>query len=339
MPDLLYRYIREGAGPRPYTPLHIALVDRENIDACGIGQDDAICAVAADVNAPVAINIFDMQTATTTSDGLVVQGAIVRMGAGDNGVVHKEFGILSMACMEVTDELIEQEPHLAQVNHFFPGRKLYRGPDPAEKLIPIHNVVMTGRAVNNNSATEMMNVITMEEILFPILGQLQLMHDKPVLCGMSGQYLSVGVGMTVAEKFGRIFPTRQFPAGDTAHASGGYAKTLKSHIPCIVAPKPVLARCILRALDAGMVAGREIGCAPAVLAVSRAYGAEIAIDNITPKAREELLSLGIDVCAESTALRLSAEEIVARADQLIPGVDDAVLMQPEDIMEHRTVSI
>jgi len=37
------------------------------------------------------------------------------------------------------------------------------GPDPKKKKIPIHNATLTGRAGNNNSATEMMHYITMEE--------------------------------------------------------------------------------------------------------------------------------------------------------------------------------
>ncbi|MBD3346396.1 MAG: hypothetical protein GF401_15190 [Chitinivibrionales bacterium] len=340
MARLTYRFIPAGKKTGQLVPLGIALVDIRTITSCGCSVEDAIRGVACDVNAPVAINIFDMDAVTTTSDGIVIDGAIVCMGAGDNGNVNEEFGILSMARVDVTDDLIKEEPHLAQVKRYYPGKPLYRGPDPAKKLIPVHNVVMTGRAANNNSATEMMDIVTMEEILFPILGQIQIMKDKPVVVGMSGEYISVGVGMTVAEVYGRIFPTRQFRAGDTAHAAERYAKNLKSHIPCIVAPKRELARSIIRAFECGMVPGRELGCAPACIAVAQAYHHDIDIDNITEKAEKELASIGMDIRGLSRWEKpLPKEQIIGQADRIIPGVVNPVEIEAHEIAETRSVDI
>lgn len=334
------KLIKAGSGPKNEVPLNIAFIDKKDIIAANISDEDAIYAVAKEVNGPIGINIFDMDAVTTTSDGIMVEGAIVKMAAADMGKVHKEFGILEMEYMEVTDELIKEEPHLLQWKELYRGRRLFRGPNPAKKLIPVHNVVMTGRAVNNNSATEMMNAVSMEEILLPILGQLEIMKDGKILMGITGEFVSVGIGMTVAEKYGRVFPTRQFKAGETAHGSGEYAKTLKKHIPIIAASKGVLAKNILNALKVGMVPGLHIGCSPAVLAVAKAYGAEIAFDNISEKAIIELESVGIKMDDfKEPFLRLSEEEIIKKADEIIPGIVDPVLLDSSEVVTKISLNI
>lgn len=337
---LKYKMIEQGAGPNNMVPLNIVFVDRKDIESCGIEEDEAIRVIAREIQGPAGINIFDMDACTTSSDGLMLPGAVVKMAASDNRKVHREFGILPMEEMEVTEELVSEEPHLIQWEKLYYGRKLFRGPNPARKLIPVHNAVMTGRAVNNNSATEMMNVVTMEEILLPILGQLQIMVGGKILAGITGEHISVGIGMTVAEKFGRVFPTRQFKAGDTAHGSGEYAKTLKRHIPCIVAPKSVLAKYILDAIKIGMIPGKHIGCSPAVLAVTKALGREIDFSNITPKAHSELESVGI--CFEhlkSPAPVLSEEDIIADADVIIPGVDNPVELDSSELVSIKEIRV
>jgi hypothetical protein len=340
MAELKYRLIPQGKANNIHVPIHIVLIDKHDMDKCGICDVDAIEKIARELCAPAGISIFDMTAATTTSDGIMTGGAIVKMAAADNGKVNKDFGILSMAEIEYSDELIKEEPHLKQWDINFKGRKLYRGPNPKDKIIPVHNVVITGRASNNNSATEMMNIATMEEILLPILGQMQIMTDGTVVTGYTGEVISVGIGMTVKEMFGRVFPTRQFGAGDTAHGSGIYAKTLKKTIPCIVADKAILAEYIIKALDAGMVAGREIGCSPAVLAVSKALGHEIAADLITPKAYEELESIGIT--KESLLARgdiLTRQEVIHGADEIIPGVENASKISAKEIVQIKRLKI
>lgn len=340
MKEVLVRFIKKGSGPKNEVPLSIALVDKKDIENAGATKQEVIQAIAKNFSGAIGINIFDLEAVTTTSDGIMLKGAIVTMAAADSHKVHKEFGVLDMEEMEYSEELIKEEPHLKQWEVYYKGRKLFRGPNPAKKLIPVHNVVMTGRAVNNNSATEMMDCITMDEILLPILGQVQLMNDGPVLIGGTGGVISVGIGMTVAEKFGRVFPTRQFKAGETAHGSGEYAQTLKQHIPCIVAPKSVLAKHIIQALKIGMIPARHIGCSPAVLAVAKAYGATIDYDNITPKALEELASVGITMeYLKAPNEAMSEEEIIANADSIIPGVDNPVLVNSEELVEKVKITI
>ncbi|MCY6484127.1 hypothetical protein OW763_07140 [Clostridium aestuarii] len=340
MSKFIFRLIKQGAGPKGQVPLNIALVDKKDILDANLTIEEAIRKIAKKINGPVGINIFDLDAVTTSSDGIMLEGTIIAMGAGDVGKVHNEFGILYMEEMHYSEELIKEEPHLKQWTEYYKGKKLFRGPDPKKKLIPVHNVVMTGKAVNNNSATEMMNAVTMEEILLPIFGQLQLMKDKSVLMGNTGEFISVGIGMTVAEKYGRVFPTRQFKAGETAHGSGEYAKTLKKNIPCIVAPKSVLAKYIIQALKCGMVPARHIGCSPAVLAVAKALGAEIDFENITKKAEVELSSVGLNIeYLKSPSEKLTEEEIIEKADKIIPGVDNPILVKAEELIEKVEVEI
>ena len=321
MSKLAFCYLEKGIGAKHGAPINIALVDKKAIETAGISEEKALATIAATISGPVAINVFDLNAVTTTSDGVIVKGAIVTMGAADRGKIHREFGVLHMEEIKVTPELLVEEPHLRPLSSLYPGCSLFRGPDPAKKLIPVHNVCMTGKAINNNSATEMMNAVTMEEMLFPILGQLQVMQQDDIVFAVTGGVVSVGIGMTVAEKFGRVFPTRQFSAGETAHDCGEYAKTLKAGIPCIVAPKSVLAKHIIEVLEFGLIPGRDLGCSPAVLCVAHALGSAIDLENISKRAWLELESIGLTKNQlTAPGLQLSRNEIIARSDEIIPGL-------------------
>lgn len=328
-----YLMIPEGKIDEKIIPVTVVFLDKKDIEAEGVTENEAIIKVGKQFQGPVAINIFDKEAITTTSDGIVAEGAIVRMGAADGGRVNAEFGILPMAEIPYSEERIEKEPHLIQWKKLYPGRKLFRGPDPKNKLIPVHNVVISGRASNNNSATEMMNIVTMDEMLFPILGQLECINNGNVLVGYTGEVMSVGIGMTVAEQFGRVFPHPQFPAGTTAHGSGEYAKTLKETIPCIVCDKKVIAERTIRAMECGCVPARDIGCSPVVLSIARALGSEIAFDRITPEAQAELDSVGCTREWMIECLGLSKSEVIEKADEIIPGIVDAVKHKASEIVK------
>lgn len=340
MKTLCYRMIPEGKVGSFTVPLNIVFLDLKDITAAGLSPREAIEAIAQTMDGPAGFNVFDMDCVTTTSDGLMVEGAIVVMGASDHRRVNPDFGILEMEEIPWSKELVQEEPHLKQWGQLYPGKRLFRGPNPAKKMIPVHNVVITGRASNNNSATEMMNIVTMDEILLPILGQLEIMRDGDILMGYTGEVISVGIGMTVAEKFGRVFPTRQFHAGETAHNCGAYAKTLKKTIPCMVADKPAFAKYILRALACGMIPGVDIGCSPAVLTVAHYLGSEIGLENIQPSAWEELSSVGITrEWLSAPVEHLSPEEIIQRASEIIPGVEQAVPLHTTDFVEKRSFAL
>lgn len=312
-------------------PLNIAFVNIEDIKECGLTAAEAVKYIAKSVNGPIGINVIDMDCVTTTSDGIMLEGAIVLMAAGDRGKINPDFGILEMEEIPYSDDLIKEEPHLMQWE-MYRRKKLFRGPNPKKKIIPVHNVVITGRAGNNNSATEMMNIVTMEEILLPILGQLEIMKNGNVVVGDTGEVISVGIGMTIAEKFGRIFPTRQYKAGDTAHGSGEYAQTLKRHIPIIAADKSVIAQKTIKALKFGMVPGRHIGCSPLVLSISKAMGFEIDYDNITDRAYEELASVGITKeWLQEESVLLTEEQVIKQADEIVPGINNPKKFKASEI--------
>ena len=337
MSQLKYRFIPEGQFHNIVVPVSVALIDYEDVKACGITCREACERVAAQHDGPVAINIWDLKNSvTTTSDGIMIDGSIVAMASGDYGKINKEFGYADM--LEITwdsDEakkLIAEEPHLRQWVENYPGRNLVMHP---KKLnLPVHQATITGRAGNNNSATEIMHYITMLELLMPLVGQIQMVSDGDSALGKTGGIISVGIGMVVAEEYGRIVPHRQFPTGDTAHGSGQYAQTLKAHIPVIAADKRALAKYIIRALEIGMVPGRDIGSSPAVVSVARHLGAPVAGDHITDRAYGELESVGFTrEWVNGSAEKMTAEEIIANARDIIPGIDGPEYYNAAEILE------
>ena len=199
---------------------------------------------------------------------------------------------------------------------------------------------MTGRACNNNGGTEVWSIATMEELLLPILGQIEIVRGGKVIVGKTGEVISVSIGMVVGEEYGRIMPHRAFHVGQTAHRSGEKAKGLKAHIPVITCDKKVLARYIIQALDAGMVPGRDIGPAPSILVIARLLGKEIDMEHIEEAAFEELASVGFTKeWITAPAERMQPEEIISQADTLLPGGKDYRIFDAEDIVEVRYADI
>ena len=228
----------------------------------------------------------------------------------------------------------------------YKGRPLHRGPsaeDRGNRGPNNENMTMTGRIANNNCGSEVMNMVEMTEILAPYFGIHEIMTDGEVTIGIAGPVVSVGIGMVVSERHGRIFGGKNlgaYRAGMSAHNSGKYAKTVKQDYPAIAAPKSVLAEHTLRAFDIGLVAGRDIGCSPAVLSLAKAYGKPIDLDNITQRAWIELESIGITrEKLEAPSNVMSREEVIAHADEIIPGMDGAKKYAVSDICEIRYVEI
>jgi len=340
MKKLKYFVIPEGDLAGKFVPVNVVYLDVKDIRAAGLTMKQAVLLAGKTVGGACGINIIDTETVTTTSDGVMAPGAIICIAAMDRGILNEDFGIQTIAEMPFSPELVKAEPHLLQWEKRYKGKKLFRGINPATKQIPVHNAVVTGRATNNNSGTEMMNVLSMEEILLPILGQIQCVRgDGQVLVGLSGEHISVGIGMTIAEKYGRIFPSRLFPAGETAHNSGVFARELKKNIPCVVADKAVVAAYTMNALEDGCVPGRELGCSPVVLSVAKHYGKPIAYERITARAWVELESVGITrEFLQKKDPVLSRDEIIARADELLPGVEKAVKLPASQAAQCREVA-
>lgn len=335
MAELKYRFFPEGQLKEQYVPVGIAMVDYADVLALGISPREACERIARKHDGPIAINIWDMETAcTTTTNGIMYDGSMVCMAAADYGRINKEFGYLDMRVIEydseIGKEIRAEEPHLIQWTKYYPDRRIITS--PAHKNTPVHMVAITGRAGNNNSATEMMHYINMEEILFPVGGQVAVMKGEKVEYGRTGGVISVGIGMYCAEKYGRIVLNRAFPTGTTAHGSGEYAQTLKAHIPIIVGNKSFVAKYIIKALELGLVPGQDIGGAPSILCVAKAMGAPIAWDMIAPAAKEELASVGItEEWYNSRTDILDPSDVIRQADRIIPGVDNPVTYDPAEL--------
>lgn len=322
--ELCYKLLPEGEVKGIKVPVSIAFVDYRDVLACGVSMKQACDAIAAQIPGPGAIHMFDMDGVTTNSDGIMIPGTMTCMAACDYGRIDPEFGFTELLEVPHDPQLIREEPHLRQWDANFPGRRLILGPDPDRKPLPVHNAVISGRSCTNNTATEVMNCVTMDEMLLFITGQTELMRGGDILWGRTGEVISVGIGMLVGEEYGRIVPHRQYTCGDTGHKSGVYAKFLKNKLPCLAAPKEVLARHIILALKAGMVPGRHVGPSPAVLTVAKYLGYPIDCDNITPGAYVELEDVGIrEDWVRGVLEPMDEEDFLARADVLLPGTQDA----------------
>ncbi|SBW09894.1 conserved hypothetical protein [uncultured delta proteobacterium] len=337
---LAYKFIPEGPLHHVLAPLSMAFVDYKDVLRCGLSMREACEKIAAQIPGPAAINMFDMDAVTTNSDGVMLDGSMTCMAASDYGKINPEFGFVEMLEIPYDPQLIAEEPHLRQWDANYKGRRLLMGPDPDNKPLPIHNAVISGRAGNNNSATEVMNCVTMEEMLLPVIGQMEIMRDGDLEVGKTGHVVSVGIGFLVGEKYGRIVPNRQYRCGDTGHNSGEYAKYLKCHIPCIVADKKVLAKYIIKALTAGMIPGRDIGPSPAVLAVARHFGVRPDYGNMTEQAFFELADVGFtrEWMLEDVE-RLDAAAIIERARDIIPGVEDVRRFKAPEVVQTRYADV
>ena len=274
-------------------------------------------------------------------------GAVVGVASVDHGLINQNYGYLNISPLPYSDQMIKEEPHMKQwLMDEYKGRPLHRGPsaeDRGNRGPNNENMTMTGRIANNNCGSEVMNMVEMTEILAPYFGIHEIMTDGEVTIGIAGPVVSVGIGMVVSERHGRIFGGKNlgaYRAGMSAHNSGKYAKTVKQDYPAIAAPKSVLAEHTLRAFDIGLVAGRDIGCSPAVLSLAKAYGKPIDLDNITERAWIELESIGITrEKLEAPSNVMSREEVIAHADEIIPGMDGAKKYAVSDICEVRYVEI
>lgn len=333
MRELKYKVIPKGSA-EGVIPLNLTFIDKKDIDEAGMTAREACELVAKHYGQETTINVMDLDAVTVTSDGIMAPGAVVAFASADHGKINTDFGFISVSEMPYSYELLEAEPHLKQWDVYYRGKRLYRGPKPSDKRPRAsynENMTITGRIANNNTGSEMMNLVEMTEILTPHFGMLALMQDDEVLVGLCGPEISVGIGMVVREHDGRIFDWA-FDAGMTAHRSGVYAKTVKLGIPIIVGTKKAVAHYTILALEAGMVPGLHIGCSPAVLSIAKAMGYPIAMDRIMENAWIELESVGITrEILEAPSEKLSREEVIARADEMLHGVENGKIYKVPEI--------
>lgn len=340
---LKYRIIERGAADG-LVPFPLVFIDKKDVEACGLTYLEAFQKIADEYKDDcMAADIIDMNAVTVSSDGIMGDAAVVAFASLDHGKINKDFGFINVSEIPYYPEVVKDEPHMKQWElDGFVGKRLYRGPnmeDRGFRNVHNENMTMTGRIANNNTGSEMMNLVEMTEILVPCFGMNQIMKDGDVLVGIAGAEISVGIGMVVREKLGRIF-NWSYGAGQTAHNSAKYAKTVKSDYPAIVAPKPVHAEHVLKALDAGLVVGRDLGCSPVNLAIAHAGGYEIDLDNITERAWIELESVGCSKDELSKpSPKMSREEIIAKADEILPGIPTAKLYKASEIVTKKELEV
>ena len=326
------RIVPEGNIGEVFNPLTLILLDADNIKEAGLDYEQAIKAAATYTDGPCGIDIYDRNTITTTSDGLLVECGMVAIGASDQGLVNPRFGWNKMYEEAWSEQIVEEEPNLKAWKALYPEYRLVKGPDPAYKKLAVHNAVITGRACNNNAGSEIMNLITMRETLFPCLGLRSLFLGDDVRIGHAGAAFSVSIGMMFPEQYGRISWFRTCEAGNTLHNSGEFAQTLKRELPCVTSTKEMFAGYVIRHLNAGLVPARDCSCAPSILAIACSLGKEIAWERITDRAWAELNSIGCTKEYLDSLPRLTEEEVIAKANELIPGMDDAITVKASDIV-------
>ena len=82
-----------------------------------------------------------------------------------------------------------------------------------------------------------------------------------------------------------------------------------------------------------MVPGQDIGASPAVVSVARHLGAPVAGDHITERAYDELASVGFEKeWVTGSAEKLTRDEIIAQAREIIPGVDNPEYFSAPEII-------
>ncbi len=345
---LRYRVLPEGAADGAI-PLNCVFIDQADARACGLTNEDAVRLIAkAFKDSCAAVNVMNKDGVSVSSDGIMNPIAVVATACVDHGMINPAFGYMPISEIPMYEGMMKDEPHMRQwLTPKFAGRPLHRGPvgkDLGERTGHNEYMTMTGRIANNNSGSEFFNMVEMTEILALMAGQNEIMNDGEVMIGVAGPEVSVGIGMIVSERWGRIFGGNNlggYKPGMTAHASGKYAKTVKSDYAVIAATKPKFMETMLDALDIGLVPGRELGCSPALVCTAWAYGKEIDFDRITPASWVELESIGIsrEMLMKPNAKPYTREEMIIHADEIIPGVISPKYYKVSEICEIREIEI
>ena len=340
---LKYRVLPIGAADGA-VPLNWVFLDKKDIEAAALTDAQAVKVIANEFkDDSAAIDIIDTEACSVTSDGIMNPVAVVGIASVDHGMVNKTFGYLPISEIPEYEGIYDDEPHMRQwLTEKFRGRKLYKGPNNkdrgGERAGHNENMTLTGRISNNNCGSEAFNMVDMTEVLVFMSAANEIMHDGEVTCCIAGPEVSVGIGMVVSERWGRIFGGTNlggYKAGMSAHNSGAYAKTVKSDYPAIAAPKEKLMSYMLDALDIGLVVGRHLGSSPALLMTAYYYGAEIDLEHISDRAWIELNSVGITKEMLSTPINkpYSREEMIAHAEEIVPGMKNAKRYKISDIVD------
>ena len=128
MAKIKERVVPEGNIGGLYNPLTLILLDADDVKAAGLDYEGAMKVAATYTDGPCGIDIYDRNTITTTSDGLLAECGMVAIGASDQGFVNPKYGWLPMYEEPYSDEIVNEEPNLKAWQAMYPGYRLVKGP-------------------------------------------------------------------------------------------------------------------------------------------------------------------------------------------------------------------
>ena len=76
---------------------------------------------------------------------------------------------------------------------------------------------------------------------------------------------------------------------------------------------------------------------PVVLSIARAMGTPIDFDRITPAAQAELDSIGCTREWMKQTSHMTADEVIAHADEILPGVEQAKKYHADDLLVEKEI--
>lgn len=346
---LKYRVIPKGAADGAM-PLDWVFIDEKDIKKAALTNFEAVKVIANEYkDSYAAVDIVDLDAVSVTSDGIMNPIAVTAIASVDHGMVNKTYGYMPISETPEYEGIFEDEPHMRQWHlDQFKGKPLHRGPNAkdrgTERAGHNENMTLTGRIANNNCGSEAFNMVEMTEALVFMSAANELMRDGEVTVCVAGPEVSVGIGMVVSERWGRIFGGSNlggYKAGMSAHNSGEYAKTVKSDYPAFAAPKEKFMKLMLDALDTGLIVGRHLGPSPALISTAHAYGTPIDIDHISDRAWIELESVGIskEEMSKPVAKPYTREEMIAHAEEIIPGMKNAKRYKASEVVDIKEVEV
>ncbi len=96
MATLKYKLIPAGAA-EGRVPINLIFIDKKDVIAAGLTYRQACEVMAKNFKEPAAVDIIDMDAITVTSDGIVVDYAVVAFASIDYGMINRDFGFLSVS--------------------------------------------------------------------------------------------------------------------------------------------------------------------------------------------------------------------------------------------------
>ena len=95
MAELKYKLIPKGAA-EGRVPVNMIFVNQKDIVNAGLSYREACEIIAKDFNGPASIDIIDMDAVTVSSDGIMLDFAVVAIASCDYGIINKDVGFMQI---------------------------------------------------------------------------------------------------------------------------------------------------------------------------------------------------------------------------------------------------